>query len=840
MKSGQCKPPDTTPKRGPGRPRKNPLSISKDTAGNIWGTLQFEDEAGKSRPRKKQKTDEIWTPSAPVIASETPGRRVTRVSTGSMQRKSIVDLIEDASSRRDKIVEEFMTPPPAPKVTEDGSTVKRGRGRPRKIKAEDMVGIGGNPGVVVEGDLVFTELKGGSDVGRRLIETLENKTDDDGGPVASVRVEPVNAEPEVMDLKLDSGEIVRLNMYDDDGTPGSTGAPAGDMAKADVTVGKSKIGDDRTGTDLEATVTREGSVAVGEGKTAATVSDAVTTTLAGSSSDTVTAASSSSDSVTAADSEKPGKPSMMYVLEELPSDEEDGFLDEGALDTDEDWAESKEARRVMLSDKGIEGVLDGLPFKITDADAMATDSQDPDPETCEKPNQDSTKKVTLKKPFPYPHRRRTTRSYKCPRCTQRFFYTPEELQLHYECHVPIEEDKGPKPLYRCYLCKYEATLWNRCLDHMAVHEEIRKQFKNHKIFKNILGEYKCTLCDKVFDRKINIKCHFMNVHNKVERQCNVCGKVLSNSDLKTFKRHVEKCQGVVYVCSFCPYKTTVRANLRKHENIHTGKGFECEVCSSVFPTKQRLKAHADIHNANRRKYMCENCGQEFASQDAVQKHVIRVHSGQCDIYGCDQCKFTAKLLIDLKKHINVVHNKRFKCGLCPFQSNSHVAMTQHNEFHKPDRQFPCPYENCYYRGPSSRHLNSHVNQKHRSASKHQCPICHKLYKKKTHLARHLVSHTGDKPYTCLDCHATFSTHSSYYRHKHKTGHDAKREGVVSVPQNITIQYISPDSDFQLIEEQPGGIAMEMEPQAAMEELVKPDERRKIVMLEGNNGEKVRI
>ena len=72
----------------------------------------------------------------------------------------------------------------------------------------------------------------------------------------------------------------------------------------------------------------------------------------------------------------------------------------------------------------------------------------------------------------------------------------------------------------------------------------------------------------------------------------------------------------------------------------------------------------------------------------------------------------------------------------------------------------------------------------------------KFFKKKTHLLRHLVTHTEEKPYQCRDCGESFYSHSTYYRHRHKTGHDAKREGIVSVPQNITIQYLEevPDDE----------------------------------------------
>jgi hypothetical protein len=44
----------------------------------------------------------------------------------------------------------------------------------------------------------------------------------------------------------------------------------------------------------------------------------------------------------------------------------------------------------------------------------------------------------------------------------------------------------------------------------------------------------------------------------------------------------------------------------------------------------------------------------------------------------------------------------------------------------------------------------------------------------------------------------FYSHTTYYRHRNRTGHDARREGVASVPQNITIQYMD-DSEHSLVQ-----------------------------------------
>ena len=401
------------------------------------------------------------------------------------------------------------------------------------------------------------------------------------------------------------------------------------------------------------------------------------------------------------------------------------------------------------------------------------------------------------------------RTHRCLICKMRFFTTIGELDVHMDCHLEDVKKEGcaisveKRDLYKCFECQYECAGWNRMLIHLVSHRGLRAKLRNTSIVKNIIGVFRCPVCKKAFEKKGNMKGHYRKVHFKHNRVCEVCGKTLAGVDEKTFVRHVEKCKNVQIQCEFCDYKTTVTANFRKHYKVHTGEGFTCEICLAVYPTRQRYDVHCRTHAIDRPKSVCEFCGQEFLSEDAVRKHVQRFHVERTVQYGCPQCQYIGKMEIDLRKHISSVHNKKFKCEQCQYQTNSPSAFEQHREYHQPDRIYGCPFtDQCFYRGATTKQLANHVSQVHKVGSKHQCPICLKFYKKKTHLLRHLVSHTKEKPYVCLECEMAFVNHSSYYRHRRKTGHDKKREGVVSVPQNITIQYLGEGVEVTTTSESP--------------------------------------
>src|ERR1700721_1175074 len=63
--------------------------------------------------------------------------------------------------------------------------------------------------------------------------------------------------------------------------------------------------------------------------------------------------------------------------------------------------------------------------------------------------------------------------------------------------------------------------------------------------------------------------------------------------------------------------------------------------------------------------------------------------------------------------------------------------------------------------------SSSVNNKHQSYS---CSYCSKLFSSPSHLSRHILIHTGEKPCLCSECGRQFSQISSLERHQ-RTKHD---------------------------------------------------------------------
>lgn len=62
------------------------------------------------------------------------------------------------------------------------------------------------------------------------------------------------------------------------------------------------------------------------------------------------------------------------------------------------------------------------------------------------------------------------------------------------------------------------------------------------------------------------------------------------------------------------------------------------------------------------------------------------------------------------------------------------------------------------------HTTSEENTEQRVSCKFECPVCFRQYKRREHLARHLSSHSSERPYQCSSCERTFQRLDVLKRH----------------------------------------------------------------------------
>ncbi len=140
------------------------------------------------------------------------------------------------------------------------------------------------------------------------------------------------------------------------------------------------------------------------------------------------------------------------------------------------------------------------------------------------------------------------------------------------------------------------------------------------------------------------------------------------------------------------------------------------------------------------KIECTQCNKTFDSKRKCARHIKRVHTKKKKPHKCTKCNKAFVRKRDCEIHIQSVHtNKRlFGCRRC-----SKRFFTLNNLRHH-ERQTHDKIKNCH----------------------HHCTQCKKAFYKKSDLANHMRTHTGEKPFGCK-CGIRFSQVSNLHRHERK-------------------------------------------------------------------------
>ena len=97
-------------------------------------------------------------------------------------------------------------------------------------------------------------------------------------------------------------------------------------------------------------------------------------------------------------------------------------------------------------------------------------------------------------------------------------------------------------------------------------------------------------------------------------------------------------------CRICQFEDTSSENLKNHMKQHTESTFKCETCNYEAVVDSELKTH------NQSKHM----------EVKVDIHKIEPNVKVPIKFLCDQCEFSFKLNIQLRKHIQKIHeNKKY-------------------------------------------------------------------------------------------------------------------------------------------------------------------------------------
>ncbi|SPP74841.1 uncharacterized protein LOC117592227 isoform X2 [Drosophila guanche] len=247
--------------------------------------------------------------------------------------------------------------------------------------------------------------------------------------------------------------------------------------------------------------------------------------------------------------------------------------------------------------------------------------------------------------------------------------------------------------------------------------------------------YNCLLCPKSYRKRKSLLDHY-KMHPGF---CHDCGQPNGNT-LEEIIHHnrTMHVKEFPFVCETCGESYSRKQQFHAHVDSHSKKDFKtfpCGECGLKFPQK-KLQQHFEETGHKADGAICEVCGEEFTSKNALYQHIIRVHKRD-NFFECHIChnRFTLKANLERHVQLHTEVKRTYVCDLCG---------------------------SSYYTYPA---LKEHYSNAHVDVSECKCTLCGKRFGSAKSLQRHLPSHSEERPHCCNYCDQTFKWKTHLVRHK---------------------------------------------------------------------------
>lgn len=244
----------------------------------------------------------------------------------------------------------------------------------------------------------------------------------------------------------------------------------------------------------------------------------------------------------------------------------------------------------------------------------------------------------------------------------------------------------------------------------------------------------CRICEHTLDSLDNLVEHLNKEHGKIDLSCDL--------GVIPFKLEMDR-----WFCAVCNKKCRGLVQLMAHTNTHYLKCI-CDNCGKRFLTRSGLKLHITLSHSTL-PYVCRKCRQEFSTAEAKNTHVRNVKA--CHPFACNLCKERFLYYEARQRHLVSVHGqqkKNYNCTECVNVYESRTLLYFHYKVAHTDDYYAC--QDCGMKLPTkgdfAKHRISHTGER-----PFKCPVCEKMFGRKTNLNCHMRIHDLDKRFTCDVC-----------------------------------------------------------------------------------------
>ena len=221
-----------------------------------------------------------------------------------------------------------------------------------------------------------------------------------------------------------------------------------------------------------------------------------------------------------------------------------------------------------------------------------------------------------------------------------------------------------------------------------------------------------------------------------------------------------------------------RKERKKKEIPSTMEVFDetCQICLYKFKNESCHRKDQERHEQAlsdlKQPVFCPICNENIFTKYLLTSHFEECHSDQNLTCCCECLELIPKGNNRLRQHILKTHHTAAVSLVCPdcglkcagnVQFQIHMAIK-----HSSEKSFMC--QHCGIGFAHSKRLQVHLRRNHQPRDL-QCPHCDKKFETRDQAIRHLVVHTGLKPYKCVQC-----QYSSYRQCNVMSVHFVKSHG----------------------------------------------------------------
>ncbi|KAG5448361.1 hypothetical protein CSKR_107070 [Clonorchis sinensis] len=378
--------------------------------------------------------------------------------------------------------------------------------------------------------------------------------------------------------------------------------------------------------------------------------------------------------------------------------------------------------------------------------------------------------------------------YKCPVCGQKFTHLTR-AKMHMLHHV------NKKP-FECLICHLRFAEKSSARAHVIRH--------NRPLSRSV-----CPICQRTFTRQSALLRHLKNHHEEYSfevldpdrwttewvlqeshPQSNTIVPPLTSASVTGLHNqepnsaYAQFSVSTALIPSQLPVGEAVeivelngvpdQQNISRQVLSSAAKPFQCRVCKKSFSRSRTLSIHMLRHPSISLPYSCSQCPLRFSTTPELKYHLrdhtLRTRSRIKLVRQEKSRSSDGPLKWDRASHrfINIRRSKcrPFKCLDCPNSYRSKIHLEYHIRQRHRLELAPYVCHTCHKRFVTESRLRQHADSVHSNTMKpnYVCLLCAASFSCRSSLKRHMVIHSGERPYKCTICHKLFKFYASCQRH----------------------------------------------------------------------------